>query len=81
MFRDSTQPTMQPNMLKDSQEPIAAECWFIGKRGNTGICEIVKGHSPEDLTGFVETWGAFNSQGEAIAKRVGLIRAGKCQPL
>ncbi|MDY7004776.1 MAG: DDE transposase family protein [Cyanobacteriota bacterium] len=28
----------------------------------------------------VETWGPFNSVEEAIARRVGLIRAGKCQP-
>ncbi|BBC25207.1 DDE transposase family protein [Pseudanabaena sp. ABRG5-3] len=69
------------NSLRDSQESITAERWFIGKRADTGICEIVKGNSQEDLTDFVETWGAFNSQGEAIAKRVGLIRAGKCQPL
>lgn len=69
------------NSPRDSQESIAAERWFIGKRADTGICEIVKGNSREDLTDFVETWGAFSSQGEAIAKRVGLIRVGKCQPL
>jgi hypothetical protein len=28
-----------------------------------------------------ERWGPFASQAEAIARRVGLIRAGKCQPL
>ncbi len=28
-----------------------------------------------------DRWGPFESQGEAIARRVGLIRAGKCQPL
>ncbi|HEY9630251.1 MAG TPA: DDE transposase family protein [Coleofasciculaceae cyanobacterium] len=28
-----------------------------------------------------ERWGPFASQGEAIARRVGLIRSGKCQPL
>ncbi len=69
------------NSSRDSQELIAADRWFIGKRADTGICEIVKGNSQEDLTDFVETWGAFHSQGEAIAKRVGLIRAGKCQPI
>jgi len=28
----------------------------------------------------VECWGPFDSENDAIAKRVGLIRAGKCQP-
>ncbi|MBI4781483.1 MAG: hypothetical protein HY785_09155 [Oscillatoriophycideae cyanobacterium NC_groundwater_1537_Pr4_S-0.65um_50_18] len=28
-----------------------------------------------------DRWGPFASQGEAIARRVGLIRSGKCQPL
>jgi len=27
-----------------------------------------------------QTWGPFSSQEEAIARRVGLIRAGKCKP-
>lgn len=26
-------------------------------------------------------WGPFKSQNQAIAKRIGLIRAGKCQPV
>jgi hypothetical protein len=29
----------------------------------------------------MERWGPFDSQQEAIARRVGLIRAGKCQPV
>ena len=28
----------------------------------------------------LEQWGAYASEQEAIAKRIGLIRAGKCQP-
>jgi len=28
----------------------------------------------------VECWGPFDSENDAIAKRVGLIRAGKCKP-
>ncbi len=69
------------NSLRDSQELITTGIWFIGRRGDIGVCEIIEVNSQEDLTDFVETWGAFNSQGEAIARRVGLIRAGKCQPL
>ncbi|MFY7834605.1 MAG: DDE transposase family protein, partial [Pseudanabaena sp.] len=34
----------------------------------------------DEILDSVETWGAFASQSEAIAKRVGLIRAGKCTP-
>lgn len=55
-----------------------AQTWYIVKKKD-GICQIV------ELTG-IETpteenwWGPFPSHSEAIAKRVGLIRAGKCQP-
>lgn len=62
------------------QEHLASEQWFICKR-DTGICEIVKSDRQVDIPNSSETWGAFASQGEAIAKRVGLIRAGKCQPM
>ena len=34
--------------------------------------------SGEDI---LQQWGPFETQGQAIAKRVGLIRAGKCQPV
>jgi hypothetical protein len=73
-----------PNNLKDSQDPPASEKWFISKLAD-GTCEIIKSdrqdsQDPAEIDTSVETWGAFASQGEAIAKRVGLIRAGKCQP-
>ncbi len=57
------------------------EKFLIVKRP-AGICEIVpaeKVGEKEDPT-IVEKWGPFNSANEAIARRVGLIRAGKCQP-
>lgn len=54
--------------------------WYIVKQP-TGHCEIVQMDAPQkDPTANEQTWGPFNSQGEAIARRVGLIRAGKCQP-
>lgn len=58
-----------------------SQTWYIVKR-NTGNCEIlphdqVEGEESADQ---VERWGPFESQQEAIARRVGLIRAGKCQP-
>ncbi|WP_066380557.1 MULTISPECIES: DDE transposase family protein [unclassified Anabaena] len=57
-----------------------AQNWYIVKR-NTGNCEIVPSQQVEDNSGDItEKWGPFNSPEEAIARRVGLIRAGKCQP-
>ena len=55
-----------------------ATTWYIIKT-NTGICEIVTAGEANPLE-TKEQWGPFPSQGEAIAKRVGLIRAGKCKP-
>lgn len=56
--------------------------WYIVKKLNQ-TCEIISSQQLEDIpaTEILEQWGGFSSQGEAIAKRVGLIRAGKCQPL
>ncbi len=50
--------------------------WYIFKQPS-GTCEIAL-QTTQDA---VETWGPFASQDEAIARRVGLIRAGKCQPV
>ncbi|MFP4102890.1 hypothetical protein [Coleofasciculus sp.] len=52
--------------------------WYIVKQKN-GQCEIVKNTQVEDEEES-ERWGPFESQQDAIARRVGLIRAGKCQP-
>jgi hypothetical protein len=54
--------------------------WYIVKQP-AGTCEIIQMDSPQkDPASDKQTWGPFDSQGEAIARRVGLIRAGKCQP-
>lgn len=58
-----------------------SQTWYIVKQPD-GACEIlpsVQVEGKEDLT-LVERWGPFDSQQDAIARRVGLIRAGKCQP-
>lgn len=63
--------------------------WYIVKKAE-GTCEIVpgdsadnkadnKGDNKKDPT-ILEQWGLFDSVEEAISRRVGLIRAGKCQP-
>jgi hypothetical protein len=57
------------------------QIWYIVK-GSEGQCEIVPSEEAEDekAPDVTERWGPFDSQQEAIARRVGLIRAGKCQP-
>lgn len=63
----------------------ASESWYIVKQV-AGHCDIVSGEAhpamaqSEEATP-IEQWGPFASQSEAIARRVGLIRAGKCQPV
>lgn len=58
--------------MSDSQR------WYIVKQKN-GQCEIVKITQLEGEE-TSERWGPFASPQDAIACRVGLIRAGKCQP-
>jgi hypothetical protein len=58
-----------------------AQRWYIIKY-SVGNCEIVTSDKvDDDNLEIIEQWGPFSSQGEAIARRVGLIRAGKCQPV
>ena len=56
--------------------------WYVLKT-ETGQCQIVRRHQIEVMEQSPNTqqWGPFTSQGEAIARRVGLIRAGKCTPV
>ncbi len=59
-----------------------AQFWHIVKRP-AGNCEIVPSQevTEDDNPEITEQWGPFTSEGEAIARRVGLIRSGKCQPV
>ncbi|HIK28443.1 MAG: DDE transposase family protein [Oscillatoriaceae bacterium SKW80] len=59
----------------------AAQKWYIVKNIE-GTCEILPSQKVEnqDDPNIVERWGPFQTPEEAIARRVGLIRAGKCQP-
>lgn len=57
------------------------ESWYIIKR-STEKCEIVSSEpASEDDTEIIEKWGLFSSKEEAISRRIGLIRTGKCQPV
>lgn len=60
--------------MDDSQQ------WYIVKRPE-GHCEIITEEEREQKTEIIEQWGPIASQQEAIARRVGLIRSGKCQPV
>jgi hypothetical protein len=50
--------------------------WFIHKLVD-GTCEITQEPKVQEAE---KTWGPFEEHGEAIARRVGLIRSGHCQP-
>ncbi len=59
------------------------ESWYIVKRSG-GNCDIIPSQQLQEenqTEEVLEKWGSFASQGEAIIRRVGLIRAGKCQPV
>lgn len=58
-----------------------SQSWYIVKR-ETGTCDILPAAQipQEKNPTIVEQWGPYSSVDEAIARRVGLIRAGKCQP-
>jgi hypothetical protein len=61
--------------MKESQH------WYIVKK-KTENCEIVSSDKLEDSQQeIIEQWGPFTSPEEAIARRIGLIRTGKCQPI
>jgi AtzE family amidohydrolase len=71
--------------------PIAPQqtkpAWYIVKP-QTGPCQILSQAQLESLNTLETvntedkqtTWGPFDTQDEAIARRIGLIRAGKCLP-
>lgn len=63
-------------MQQDKNSP-----WYIVKQED-GTCEVVKlqklAKTPSQSSEL--QWGGFTSEQEAIAKKIGLIRAGKCKP-
>ena len=57
------------------------QTWYIVKQSE-GHCDIISSDRiTEERSAIQERWGPFNSQQEAFARRIGLIRAGKCQPV
>ncbi|NJM20924.1 MAG: DDE transposase family protein [Richelia sp. SL_2_1] len=60
---------------------LISQSWYIVKQ-TTGNCKIVSNEQAfGDDTEITQKWGPFSSQEEAIARRIGLIRTGKCQPM
>lgn len=57
------------------------EGWYVVQTAD-GTCDVLsaKNISRERLEENHPTWGPYASQEEAIARRVGLIRSGKCNP-
>lgn len=55
------------------------EFWYVIKQED-GTCEVIQFACQQTKTPEQEQWGSYNSEQEAIAKKIGLIRAGKCQP-
>jgi hypothetical protein len=57
------------------------EGWYI-IQGQDGTCEVLSAEnvSREKLQDQRPAWGPYATQQEAIARRVGLIRSGKCNP-
>ena len=62
--------------------------WYIIQQPS-GHCELaqseaVAANSDREVATekqtSLESWGPFDTKNQAIAKRVGLIRAGKCKP-
>jgi hypothetical protein len=56
-----------------------AQFWYVIKQPDQ-TCSVESFDTEQEKTSEREQWGWFKSEQEAIAKKVGLIRAGKCQP-
>lgn len=72
------------NTPENTPEPPAApSVWYIVQQPG-GTCDILSAEALQSSLATAkiapQTWGSFSAKGEAIARRVGLIRAGKCQP-
>ncbi len=59
-----------------------SDAWYVVKQED-GSCKVAPADEVviEEASTQREQWGPFESQGVAIARRVGLIRAGKCKPV
>ena len=57
--------------------------WYVVQQED-GTCQVVESKTEPAKTPSQSSksqWGGFASEQEAIAKKIGLIRAGKCKPV
>lgn len=61
----------------------AADFEALGHSQNLSEDSAATDSEPEEDDSAIapQTWGPFTAKNQAIAKRIGLIRAGKCQPV
>jgi len=66
------------NKMNDSSKP--EQFWYIVQQEDR-TCKVVSltKQTPEESSEKLQ-WGSYASEQEAIAKKIGLIRAGKCKP-
>ncbi|MEM8719210.1 MAG: hypothetical protein AAGE84_07855 [Cyanobacteria bacterium P01_G01_bin.39] len=57
----------------------ASEFWYVVQQQDQ-TCQVVSFASEQTKTPEQKQWGHYLSEQEAIAKKIGLIRAGKCKP-
>lgn len=57
----------------------AQQFWYVIQQED-GTCQVTQFDRQQTKTPEQQQWGSYSSQQEAIAKKIGLIRAGKCQP-
>jgi hypothetical protein len=53
--------------------------WYIVKCSD-GTCAVLTNEQVISHEDLVDCWGPFPSTDEAIARKIGLIRSGKCKP-
>lgn len=75
------EPSKKTDNTASATEAAAdeTEAWHVVQQPE-GNCEICNQSELSQVSETPKTWGPFTSRAEAIAKRVGLIRAGKCLP-
>ena len=77
----NTEPSKNADNIESASDLNAdkPETWHVVQRSE-GHCDICKQSELSQAGDNPKNWGPFKSRPEAIAKRVGLIRAGKCLP-
>lgn len=53
--------------------------WYVIQQPD-GTCKVAGFSQEQTKTPEEKQWGSYQTEAEAIAKRIGLIRAGKCLP-